>query len=436
MFKKEKIKDLHYSVTGHLSADEIQATADEILTEYGKKVKMPGFRPGHIPLSILRQKYNASAISEAIDKLMNRDLNTYITDKKIRLAGAPKADLAGWEIGKDAEYSLEFDILPTLPAIDLEKFTVVKKTTKLDESEVDTALENIRKNRSTAEKQGDDYVAQNGDTAVIDFTGFIGNDAFDGGAAEKHHLVLGSGAFIPGFEDQIIGHKSGDEFDVNVKFPSDYHAENLAGKDARFAVKVHEVRKHILPELNDELAKSVGHESVEKLREHIRKILNEQYEDAAKRDMRNELLDILADKVKLDLPETLVDQEYNMAKQEHDRTHAHCNGDCGADHKWDEKQERKDAERRVKLGLILAEWGTQNKVEVTRDDLQQAVWNEAARYPNPQQVFEFYNKNQNALAMLRGMIFERKALDAMLSHVKTKEKAVKPEELFQQAGAK
>ncbi len=436
MFKKEKIKDLHYSVTGHLSADEIQATADEILTEYGKKVKMPGFRPGHIPLSILRQKYNASAISEAIDKLMNRDLNTYITDKKIRLAGAPKADLAGWEIGKDAEYSLEFDILPTLPAIDLEKFTVVKKTTKLDESEVDAALENIRKNRSTAEKQGDDYVAQNGDTAVIDFTGFIGNDAFDGGAAEKHHLVLGSGAFIPGFEDQIIGHKSGDEFDVNVKFPSDYHAENLAGKDARFAVKVHEIRKHILPELNDELAKSVGHESVEKLREHIRKILNEQYEDAAKRDMRNELLDILADKVKLDLPETLVDQEYNMAKQEHDRTHAHCNGDCGADHKWDEKQERKDAERRVKLGLILAEWGTQNKVEVTRDDLQQAVWNEAARYPNPQQVFEFYNKNQNALAMLRGMIFERKALDAMLSHVKTKEKAVKPEELFQQAGAK
>ena len=436
MFKKEKIKDLHYSVTGYLSADEIQAAADEILTEYGKKVKMPGFRPGHIPLSILRQKYNASAISEAIDKLMNRDLNTYITDKKIRLAGAPKADLAGWEIGKDAEYSLEFDILPTLPAIDLEKFTVVKKTTKLDESEVDAALENIRKNRSTAEKQGDDYIAQNGDTAVIDFTGFIGNDAFDGGAAEKHHLVLGSGAFIPGFEDQIIGHKSGDEFDVNVKFPSDYHAENLAGKDARFAVKVHEVRKHILPELNDELAKSVGHESVEKLREHIRKILNEQYEDAAKRDMRNELLDILADKVKLDLPETLVDQEYNMAKQEHDRTHAHCNGDCGADHKWDEKQERKDAERRVKLGLILAEWGTQNKVEVTRDDLQQAVWNEAARYPNPQQVFEFYNKNQNALAMLRGMIFERKALDAMLSHVKTKEKAVKPEELFQQAGAK
>ena len=428
MFKKEKIKDLHYSVNGVITADELQNAADEILTEYGKKAKMPGFRPGHIPLSILRQKYNASAMSESIDKLMNRDLNEYVADKKIRLAGSPRADLAKWEMGQDAEYTLEFDILPTLPAIDLEKFTVTKKTTTLDEAEVEKSLENIRKSRSIAEKQPDDYVAQNGDTAVIDFRGFIGDEEFAGGAAEKHHLVLGSGAFIPGFEDQVIGHKSGDEFDVNVKFPSDYHAENLAGKDARFAVKVHEVRKHQLPELNDELAKSVGHESVDKLREHIRTILTEQYDEAAKRDMRNELLDILADKVKLDLPENLVDQEYNMAKQEYERAAKN-----GGTEKWDEKQERRDAERRVKLGLILAEWGTQNKVEVTRDDLQQAVWAEAARYPDPKQVFEFYNKNQNALAMLRGMIFERKALDAMLTHVKTKEKSVKPSELFQQS---
>ena len=436
MFKKEKIKDLHYTVSGQLSASDLQAAADEILVEYGKKAKMPGFRPGHIPLSILRQKYNTSAISEAVDKMINKDMNDYVAEKKLRLAGAPKVDLAGWEIGKDVEYTLEFDVLPSLPEIDLEKFTVTKKTTKLDESEVEKSLENIRKARSVAEKQPDDYKAANGDTAVIDFKGFLGDEAFEGGAAEKHHLVLGSGAFIPGFEDQIVGHKAGDEFDVNVKFPSDYHAANLAGKDARFAVKVHEVRKHKLPEMNDELAKTIGHESVDKLREHIRTILNEQYEEAAKRDMRNELLDILADKVKLDLPETLVDQELNMAKQEHDRAHAHCDGDCGTDHKWDEKKERKDAERRVKLGLILAEWGTKNKVEVTRDDLQQAVWAEASRYPDPKQVFDFYNKNQNALAMLRGMIFERKALDAMLSHVKTKEKAVKPEELFQQADVK
>ncbi len=436
MIKKEKIKDLHYSMTGTLTADEIQAAADEVLNKYGADVKMPGFRKGHVPLSVLRQKYNASAMADAIDKLMNADLEKYATEKKIRLAGAPRADLGKWEIGSDAEYTLEFDILPTLPEIDLEKFTVTKKTTTLDEAEVDKALENIRRTRSVAEKQPADYVAQNGDTAVIDFTGYIGDTAFEGGAAKMHHLVLGSGAFIPGFEDQVIGHKAGDEFDVNVKFPKDYHAENLAGKAARFAVVVHEVRKHILPELNDEFAKSIGQETVEKLREHIRNILNEQYVEAAKSEMRNELLDILADKVKLDLPEVVVEQELQMARNEHEHRHAHCDGKCDGDCKFDEKQERKDAERRVKLGLILAEWGSANKVEVTRDDLQQAIWAEAARYPDPKQIFEFYNKNQNALNMLRGMIFERKALDAMLSHVKQKEKAVKATELFQPANAK
>ena len=435
MFKKEKIKDLHYSVNGLITADELQAAADEILLEHGKKVKMPGFRQGKVPLNILRQKYNASAYGEAIDKMMNRDLESYVAEKKIRLAGAPKVDLSGWTIGQDAEYSMEFDILPTLPAIDLDKMTVTKKVAKLDEKEVETALNNIRKSRSVAEKQDAKYQAADGDVAVIDFKGFVDDVAFEGGEAKKHHLILGSGSFIPGFEDQVIGHKAGDKFDVNVKFPENYHAANLAGKDARFEVAVHEVRKHILPELNDELAKQVGQESVDALREHIRKIITEQYVDAAKREMRNELLDVLADKVKLDLPETLVEQEYNMAKSEFERSHANCH-DEKCEHKWDEKSERKDAERRVKLGLILAEWGTNNKVEVTREDLQQAIWAEASRYPDPKQVFEFYNKNQNALAMLRGMIFERKALDAMLTHVKTKEKEVPADELFKQASVR
>ena len=436
MIKKEKIKDLHYSVTGILTADEIQAAADKILTKYGEDVKMPGFRKGHVPLTVLRQKYNANAMADAIDKLMNGDLEKYATEKKIRLAGAPRADLGKWEIGSDAEYTLEFDILPTLGAIDLDKFTVTKKTTKLDESEVDKALENLRHARSVAEKQPTEYKAENGDTAVIDFTGYIGKEAFPGGAAKMHHLVLGSGSFIPGFEDQIVGHRAGDKFDVNVKFPKDYHADNLAGKAARFEIVLHEVRKHVLPELNDEFAREIGQETVEKLREHIRNILNGQYIDAAQSEMRNELLDILADKIKLDLPDVLVEQELQMAKDEHEHHHAHCDGKCEGDCKFDEKKERKDAERRVKLGLILAEWGSANKVEVTRDDLQQAIWAEAARYPDPKQVFEFYNKNQNALTMLRGMIFERKALDAMLTHVKQKEKAVKPTELFQQATAK
>lgn len=436
MFTKEKVKDLHYSLSGKISADDLQKEADKILTEFGKTAKIRGFRPGHIPLSVLRQRYNASAWGEAVDKAINADIQNYTNEKKLRLAGQPKADFVGYNVGKDVEYSMEFDVLPELPEIDLGKITVTKKLAKLDEKEVDTALGNIRKSRSIAEKQGKEYKAANGDVAVIDFKGFIGKDAFEGGEAKKHHLILGSGSFIPGFEDQIIGHKADDEFDVNVVFPKDYHADNLAGKKARFAVKIHEIRKHILPELNDDLAKEVGQESVEKLKEHIRNIINNQYEEAAQREMRDELLEILGDKVKMDLPQGLVDQELNMAKQEHDAQHAHCDDKKCKEHKWDEKQEQKEAERRVKLGLVLAEWGTQHKVEVTRDDLQQAIWAEASRYPDPKQIFDFYNKNQNAVAMLRGMIFERKALDTMLKHVKHKEKSVPAEELFKQASVK
>ena len=173
MFTKEKVKDLHYSLNGKIDAEDLQKVADKILTEFGKTAKMRGFRPGHIPLNILRQRYNASAWGEAVDKAINEDLQHYVNEKKLRLAAQPKADFAGYNIGKDLEYSMEFDVLPDMPEIDLGKITVTKKIAKLDEKEVDIALENIRKSRSIAEKQDEKYKAANGDVAVIDFKGFI-----------------------------------------------------------------------------------------------------------------------------------------------------------------------------------------------------------------------------------------------------------------------
>ena len=433
MFKKEKIKDLHYSITGLLTAAKISAAADAILEKYGAKAKIAGFRPGHIPISVLRQRYGDSAVSEAVDNLINADMDKYAAEKKLRLAGNPKADIAKFAVGADAEYTLNFDVLPTLPPIDLEKYTLTKKIARVEESEVKKSLDNLRKSRSNAEKQGPDYAAADGDVAIIDFKGFIGKEPFEGGEAKKHHLVIGSRAFIPGFEEKLIGHKVGEKFDINVKFPRDYAAENLANKDARFEIEIHELRHHVLPAMSDELAKSVGLESVAALTDHVKKILTEQYEDAARADMRNELLDELADKVKLDLPETLVDQEFQVAKNEFD---AHAGHEHAQDAKFDEKKERKEAERRVKLGLILAEWGNANGVAVTNEDLQKSIWAEASRYPNPHDVFDFYNKNPNALSMMRGMLFEQKALDAMVAKVKVKEKSVKPEDLFKQADVK
>ncbi|MCL2369098.1 MAG: trigger factor [Alphaproteobacteria bacterium] len=422
MIKKDKIKDLNYVLTGVLTAAEIESASDEILLKHGKDAKIPGFRPGKAPIETLRQKYGNAALSEAVDKLLQTDMDTYVADKKIRLAAAPKADVPKFELGRDLEYTIEFDILPTLPALDLSKFTITKKVAEVPESEITKAMDNLLKARATYEVADAGAKAENGDTVVIDFKGFVGKEAFEGGEAKSHHLNLGSGQFIPGFEDQITGHKKGDKFDVNVEFPKQYHSDKLAGAKARFEVEIHEIKKQKLPEMTDELAKEVGQESVAALSEHIKKILSEQYEEASMRDARNDLLDMLADKVKINLPESLVAQEAEMSKQESERQGK----------KFDEKAERKDAERRVKLGLILAEWGGVNNISVENSDLQKAVWEEAARYPNPQEVFEFYNKNPNALSMVRGMLFERKALDAMIGKCNVKDKPVKADDLFKQ----
>ena len=422
--KKSTVK-----VTIDFSKEEWEDALAQSFSKTRGKYTVPGFRKGKAPRSVVENYYGKAVLfDEAFNVLYSKHYPEILSKERENFTAVGDPELSVDDLS-DEKLTLSA-VIPVKPEVKIGAYKgleIKKYEYTVTDEEVTREVNKIL-DREAKTVDVTDRPCAEGDTVNINFSGSVDGEKFEGGTAEKYSLTLGSNTFIPGFEAQVAGHKIGETFDVKVTFPADYHAENLAGKDARFAVKVHEVRKHQLPELNDELAKSVGHESVDKLREHIRTILTEQYDEAAKRDMRNELLDILADKVKLDLPENLVDQEYNMAKQEYERAAKN-----GSTEKWDEKQERRDAERRVKLGLILAEWGTQNKVEVTRDDLQQAVWAEAARYPDPKQVFEFYNKNQNALAMLRGMIFERKALDAMLTHVKTKEKSVKPSELFQQS---
>lgn len=425
MIKKDKVRDLHYVLSGVIDAGEIVAAQEKILAKYGEKAKMPGFRAGHVPMNVLKTKFGADAWADAVQDSINADLQKFAADKKLRLAAAPKLDMQPVKEGEAGEYSLEFDVLPEMPAIPLEKYTLVKKVAEVVDAEVDKALTNIAKTRAQYEKAVDaSRKAAKGDIAVIDFKGFADGVAFEGGEAKKHHLELGSGQFIPGFEDQIIGHKVGEKFDINVKFPKEYGASNLAGKEAKFEIELHEIRVPSEVKIDDEFAKSVGQESLAKLREHIVKILAEQYEAGAQRCMKDELLDILADKVKMDLPEVLVSREIEIGREE---------AAAKKDAKFDEKAARKDAERRVKLGLILAEWGNAEKVEISQQEIQQAIFNEAMRGgANPQAVFDYYSKNQQALGMLRGILFEQKVMDLMIARAGKKEKKVAPEELFKQ----
>ncbi|MDR2769997.1 MAG: trigger factor, partial [Rickettsiales bacterium] len=282
MIKKDKLRDLHYSITGLLAADRIAEQSDAVLARYGEKAKMPGFRPGHIPMAELRRRYGPDAAQEAINHMMNADMDKFAKEKNLRPAGRPKAEITKYAIGGDAEYSLEFDILPDLPKIDFEKFILMKKVEPTLDKDIDAAIENIRKNRAEYFKQDAGYKLESGDVAVIDFTGYVGGEKFEGGEATGHSLTIGSGQFIPGFEDQIIGHATGEEFDVHVKFPQQYHSEKLAGKPARFSVKVIEAKKRMLPPMDDALAKTAGAESAEDLRSKIKKIIGNNNEEASK----------------------------------------------------------------------------------------------------------------------------------------------------------
>ncbi|MDR2685389.1 MAG: trigger factor [Rickettsiales bacterium] len=423
MIKRDKIRGLHYTIEGALASAELAAAESVILTKYGEKVKMDGFRPGHIPLNVLKARVGDGALRDAVNDLIEKDLNAFAAEKKLRLADHPKFNMPEIIAGKDVEYSVEFDVLPELPEINLEKITLVRKTAEVADSEIDKALANIAKARAQYNKCEDGRAAANGDICVIDFKGFVGGEAFAGGEASKHHLELGSGQFIAGFEDQIIGHKVGDKFNVNVKFPDNYGAENLAGKPALFEVLVHEIRAPQPVTIDDALAKEIGQESLSSLRDHIKKILAEQYEQGAAKFMREELLDVLSEKVKLDLPEVLIEKEIAFARRDAEQ-HAE---------KFDERAARKNSERRVKLGLILAEWGAAQKVEVPQAEVQQAIFQEAYRSgANPQSVIEYYSKNPDALAMIRGALYEQKVLSEMVARTEKKDKAVNAEELFSQ----
>lgn len=422
MFKKEKVKKLHYVVNGVIESEELQKIADSILLDYGKEAKIDGFRKGHVPVEVLRQKYNNLALGDAMDKAMNLDLSNFLKEKKLRLASAPKANVDKWSQNENLEYTMEFDILPELPSFDLSKFKLVKDKITVNTSDIDKTLEDIRQNKSTEEKENTEYKAKNGDVVIIDFKGFINGVAFEGGESKKYRLILGSKSFIDNFEDQIIGHKAGDKFDVNVRFPKDYHSKNLANKDTKFEVEIHEIYSRKMPELNDDFAKSIGYDSIEKLKTYIKEILEKQQNAVSQQKLRDSLLDLLNENIKLELPESLVEQEYKLAEEQHKNHHCDCeheHSECKC--KFDEKQERKEAEKKVKLGLILAEWGKVNNIDVTRDELQQALFEEASRYPNQKEVFEYYNKNKGALSMLRGILFEKKVLDEMLKQTNIKE---------------
>ena len=406
---------------------------DAKLAKIAKSAKIQGFRAGKAPLAMIKKKYENEVTAEALDNVIRNGSNKVLEDKKLRPATQPSIKIVSFGEGKDLEFDMDVEILPEIKLGDFAKISLDKLVADVPAEEVEKAvsyLANARKETTVV----DGKAAQKGDTVMIDFVGSVDGVEFDGGKGDNYPLELGSGSFIPGFEDQLIGAKAGDKVDVKVKFPENYHAKDLAGKDSVFAVTIKEVREPKAVEINDELAKSLGAESLDKLKENLTTRIKSDYDNAARMKLKRQLLDALDKEYKFDVPETLVDAEYKAIVDQYEQAKKYNQLDEEEKSKKEDDllKEYKDiAIRRVKLGLLLSEVGQDAKISIKPEDINAAIMNEAKKYPGQEQmVLDYYLKNKQAVEALKAPIFEEKIIDHILTLVKLNEKKVSVEELY------
>ncbi|KPQ06808.1 MAG: trigger factor tig [Rhodobacteraceae bacterium HLUCCA12] len=418
-----------YKIT--VSAGELDAKVNEKLEEAQPEVEMKGFRKGKVPMAMLKKQFGQRLLGEAMQESVDGAMQQHFDETGDRPAMQPKVELQngeGWKEGDDVVVEMSYEALPQIDTPDFSGFTLEKLAVKADEAAVTEALENLAKQaQSFTAKDG---AAEDGDQVVFDFTGRIDGEAFEGGAATDFPLVLGSGQFIPGFEEQMIGVKAGESRDVTVTFPADYGAENLAGKEAVFECTVKEVKAPQAAAIDDEMAKGYGAEDLEGLKSQIRERLEAEYAQAARAVMKRALLDQLDEKVDFDLPPSLVDAE--AAQIAHQLWHEEHPEVQGHDHPEIEPtdEHRKLAARRVKLGLLLAEIGRAEEVEVSDSEMTQAVMNQARQYPGQErQFFEFVQQNPQMQQQLRAPIFEDKVVDLIFGKVTVKEREASKDDL-------
>lgn len=416
-----------------IPAGDFQAKFERRLQEVGRTVRLPGFRPGKVPLSLLKQRYGSSLMGEIVESTVSDSSSQVMNERGLRPAGEPKIEIVSFAEGKDLEYSMAVELIPDIVPMDFAKLELERLTVDVDEAEVDRALQRLAEQYRGTSPVAEPRPAEKGDILVIDFAGRIGGEPFPGGSATGHHVALGSGFSIPGFEEQLVGARVGDHIDVTVTFPADYPNEALAGKEAVFAV---DVREHKVPDpvaVDEDLAKKLGAESLDALRQSVRRRIEADYGAISRARLKRQLLDVLAAEHSFVLPAAMVEAEFEAIWRqiEADREKGRLDPeDEGKSEEVLRQEYREIAERRVKLGLLLSEVGRLNNIQVTREELGEAVVREAGRYPGQERkVLDFYQKNPQALAQLRAPLYEDKVVDFILEIAQPRERKVTPDEL-------
>ena len=421
-----------------VSKDSLAEKLEAKITQLRPQMNLKGFRPGKVPVSHIRKTYGKSILGDIIQEEVNSTSQQTLEDKEIRPAAQPTIEVICdqeqlIEGNADLEYSMKVEVMPEFEPADVTGIELERLVVEVTDEEVDEALGKLAESNKQYEARGKTAKAREGDAVVIDFAGSIDGEAFDGGTAEGQTIVLGEGRFIPGFEDQLIGAKTNQEIEVKVTFPEDYPAENLAGKDAVFATKVNEVRAPKDATIDDEFAKGLGIEDLATLKDLLSKNIEQELAGGSRQRLKRVLLDALDERHDFELPPGMVEAEFDQIwKQfEQEKEAGRLDDEDKEKSEDDLKVEyRKISERRVRLGLVLAEIGRINKVEIKQEEVSRALNQEASRFPGQeQQVIEFYTKNPAAMAQLRAPLFEEKVVDYIIERAKVTDKTVTREEL-------
>lgn len=422
-----------------VGAQEIEGKVTERLTEVGRQVRLPGFRPGKVPMNLLRKRFGESVRGEVIEATVQESTQKAIEDKEFKPAVQPKIDLVSFEEGADLEFSIEVELLPEIELADLSSFKVEKLVSEATEANIDETVGKMAEGNKKSVPLTEKRPAAMSDVVVMDFVGSVDGEEFEGGTAEDFQLELGSGRFIPGFEEQLVGMEIDGEKDVELNFPDDYHSEDLAGKAAVFKVKLKGIEALEAPEIDEEFAKGLGFDDLAGLREAVKGQIEQDYVYLSRMKVKRELLDHLSDSHTFEVPATMLDGEFDAIWKQVEQAKESDQLDPDDEGKSDDELRadyRAIAERRVRLGLLLSDVGTKNNLTVAPEELSQAIGREASRFPGQEQaVVSYYQNNPQAIEQVRAPLFEDKVIDFLLELAQVTEKTVTPEELVELTGA-
>lgn len=420
-----------------INAAALESTVNEKLETVRAQVNMPGFRPGKAPAALVKKQYGRALLGEAMEESVNSALQKTLEDNKLRPAMQPKVDIQTFEEGKDFECTIAVEVLPDIVPGDFKQIKLERLVVEPNDTEVEEFMTRLSDQQKTYEKA--DKVAETGDQVVIDFSGSVDGVKFDGGTATDYPLVLGSNSFIPGFEDQLVGMKVGEQKIVKVTFPEAYGNSDLAGKPADFDCTLKEVRAAAAVTIDDEFAKRFGLQSLQELKDNVKRDLGSEYKNLARMKMKRGLLDQLADQHSFDVPPGMVEMEFGQIWNEISSDKSRLEAEMAEEKKTEDElkaEYQKIAERRIRLGLLLSEVGRINNIEVKSEEITRAMIEQARRFPGQErQVMEYFQKNPEAAQSLRAPIFEDKVIDFIVEMATVTDKTVTKEELQKEVEA-